>query len=369
MFNLPSVKNFDVAGKKVLLRTDFNVLSDGGEVEEVYRVDRSLPVIKLLKDRGAKVIILSHLSSKKFRSLSPVADYLQKKINLKFLQEMGFSAISKEVKEMKNGDILMLENLRLYDGEEKNGEEFSKKLSSLGDIYVNEAFSASHRSHASIVGITRYLSSCAGLLFEEEVETLSSLFKPERPFLVILGGVKFGSKLGVLDKFLNIADHVFVGGALANNFFIAKGENIGRSIFDNAVSVEKYLDNAKVILPADVIKKDGKILDVGANSIEEIKKLVKDAKFILWNGPMGNMEEGFGNSTEEIAKAIADSGAKSVVGGGETIEIICKLDLFDKFSFVSTAGGAMLEFLAKGTLPGIEALRKCNVRHSVSNIC
>ncbi|MEK9183736.1 MAG: phosphoglycerate kinase, partial [Patescibacteria group bacterium] len=199
--------------------------------------------------------------------------------------------------------------------------------------------------------------SYAGLLFDEEVRSLESGFAPQHPFLLILGGVKFESKIGVIDRFLNIADKIFIGGALANNFFKARGDNIGESVFDSRISVGKYLDNEKIILPVDVRKKSDKIFDIGPKTVENLVELIKKEKFILWNGPPGNIEEGFGESTKIVAEAIANSGAKSIVGGGDTVAIINKMGLIDKFSFVSTGGGAMLQFLAYGTLPGIEALK------------
>ncbi|MDP3051999.1 MAG: phosphoglycerate kinase, partial [bacterium] len=260
----------------------------------------------------------------------------------------------------KEGDIVMLENLRIDKGEEKNNETFAKKLADFGDIYVNEAFSVSHRNHASITGIPKYLPSYAGLLFESEVENLSRAFYPKHPFLLILGGVKFGSKLGVLKRFIKIADKIFIGGALANIFFKLKGIDIGESLFDKKVSVKKYFGNRKIVLPVDFKKNDGAILDIGPKTIKELINLIRRAKFILWNGPLGNFEiRDFAKGTEAAAKAIASSNVVSVIGGGDTAAAVIKMRLtFIQKSFISTGGGAMLEFLAKGTLPGIEALLK-----------
>ena len=357
---LPTLDKIEVRGKRVILRADFNVLLKSGDVGDTYRIKRILPTIDWLKNNGAKTIIVSHLSFGKKGLLASVAKYLNKvfNLNLAFLSSLDFELIRDNIDKMSSGESLLLENIRIHKGEEENDENFAKKLASLGDIYVNDAFSVAHRAHASTVGITKYLPSYAGLLFDEEVKSLESAFDPKHPFLMILGGVKAGSKLGVIDKFLNIADNIFIGGALANNFFKARGDDIGESVFDSRVSVEKYLGDKKIILPVDVRKKNGKILDIGPKTTGNLVELIKKEKFILWNGPLGNIEEnGFDESTKIIAEAIANSGTKSVVGGGDTVAIINKMGLLDKFSFVSTGGGAMLQFLANGTLPGIEALK------------
>jgi phosphoglycerate kinase len=328
----------NLKGKRILLRVDFNVPIKNSKVTDDFRIKKTLPTINFLKRKGAKIILISHLTDGKNKSLEPAAKYLFKKIK---------------------GDITLLENIRNYPGEEKNDKNFAKQLAKLGDIYVNDAFSASHRNHASIVGIPKYLPSYAGLLFEEEYKNLSHAFKPMHPFLLILGGVKFGSKLGVLNRFLKTADRIFIGGALANNFFWANKMDIGKSVLDKNTNIKKFLRNPKIILPIDVKKKNGAILDIGLLATKELSLLVKKSKFILWNGPMGNFEEKkFSKGTSVIAKAIAKSKAQTIIGGGDTIAAIDKAKIpLNKFSFVSTAGGAMLEFLAKGTLPGIEALK------------
>ncbi len=342
-----------------MLRTGFDVPIKNGKVLEDFRIKKGLATIKFFQKKGAKTIILNHLGQKG-KSQKPVADYLRWYFpKIKFISHLFGALVEKVVSQMENGDVVMLENLRMMPGEEKNDKNFAKKLAGLGDIYINEAFSVSHRSHASIVGIPKYLPSYTGLLFEKEINNLKKAFKPKHPFLLILGGVKFESKLGVLERFLKIADKIFIGGALANKFFKTKGINIGKSIFDKNVSVKKYLNNPKIVLPVDVKRKNGKILDIGPKSIKELSDLIKNSKFILWNGPMGNFEErNFSNGTFLTAKLIAKSRAVSIVGGGDTVAAITKLGLISKFSFISTAGGAMLEFLAKGTLPGIEALVK-----------
>lgn len=362
--NLPSIRDINVKGKRVLLRVDFNVLFSDGKVEDLYRINRTIPTIEYLSRRGAKVIIISHLSAGKNGTLASVAKHLnslEKSFSLGFIKATDLNLIAESLMGMKDGDVMMLENIRLHKEEEKNDDNFAKKLSELGDIYVNEAFSASHREHASIVGIPKHIPSYAGFLFEEEVRGLQSAFSPEHPFLLLLGGVKAETKLGVIDKFLDIADKIFIGGALANNFLKAKGVDIGSSVLSENIAVEKYLNNKKIYFPADVRMKDGKIYDIGERAVEEVLSLVQEAKFILWSGPMGNIEKGdFDKGTKIIANAIANSKAKTIVGGGDTVAVLNEMGILDKFSFVSTAGGAMLELLATGTLPGIEALISSN---------
>src|SRR3989344_7526797 len=293
--NLPSVRNVEVKGKRVFLRVDFNVLFSDGKVEDLYRIKRTTPTIEYLSQKGAKVIIISHLSPGKNESLASVAKYLnsvEKSFPLVFIKATDLSLIAESLKSMKNGDAAMLENIRLQAGEERNDKNFARQLAELGDIYINEAFSVSHRKHASIVGIAEFLPSYAGFLFEEEIKGLQSAFSPEHPFLLLLGGMKAETKLGMIDRFLDIADKIFIGGALANNFLKAKGMDIGNSVLSENIPVEKYISKEKIYFPADVRKKDGKIYDIGEKAVEEILSLVQEAKFILWSGPMGNIEEG-----------------------------------------------------------------------------
>jgi len=353
---MKSIRNINVKSKRVLLRVDFNEPIKNGKVVDDFRIKKTLPTINFLKRKGAKVIIISHLTDGKIKSLTPVAKYLK----VAFSSQVLGKETEKKIAEMQNGDVLLLENLRKEKGEEKNDKNFAKRLAKLGDIYVNDAFSASHRNHASIVGIPKYLPSYAGLLFEEEFKNLQSTFKPKHPSLFILGGVKFSTKISVLEKFVKIADKIFIGGALANNFFWAEKIDIGKSVFDKNINIKKFLRNPKIVVPIDAQKSGGRILDIGPLAVKEMSFLIKDAKFILWNGPLGNFEiKGFEKGTVAVAKAIAKSGARSVIGGGDTITAIDKAKIpLKKFSFVSTAGGAMLEFLAKGTLPGIEVLKK-----------
>ncbi len=366
---LRSVKQAKVKGKRILLRVDFNVPMEKGKVTDDFRIERTWPTVDLLRKRGAKIILISHLSAGRAKSLRPVADFLSKRRKVDFSRELFGPETEKKISNLKNGGILLLENLRSDEGEEKNSLTFAKRLAKLGDVYVNDAFSASHRKHASIVRLPRMMPSFAGLLFENEVKNLRTAFNPPHPFLLVLGGVKFGTKLGVLKKFIKISDSIFIGGALANNFFKEEGFDIGESIYDQKTDIKKYLNNKKIILPVDVRTKHGAILDCGPNTLAMLKKIIAKSKFVLWNGPLGDFEmKGFEKGTEGLAKIIASSRSKSIVGGGDTVAAIRKLGILNKFSFVSTGGGAMLEFLSKGSLPGIEALEKSERRLSAKKL-
>ena len=361
-------------GVKVLVRADFNVPVRDKVVVDDFRIRAALPTINFLREKGAKVILISHLEDNMGgnASLQPVDDVL-KKLHVGTVFVKDFKAAHEMIEmTLKNGDCVLLENLRFFEGEKKNDPAFAKQLASLGDIYVNDAFPVSHREHASIVGVPKYLPSYAGLQFEKEVKNLSRAFSAPHPFLFILGGAKFETKLPLLDKFLNIADTIFVGGALSNDIFKAKGYEVGTSLVSKEnIDVSKFASNTKVIVPEDVTLQDGsnkaanalgkndKVMDSGTNTIETLGKLVGAAKFILWNGPLGLYEDGYKTPTLELAQMIGDAkekGAESIVGGGDTLAAIEELGAHEKFTFISTGGGAMLDFLALGTLPGIQAL-------------
>lgn len=361
----------DVLGVPILVRLDLNVPVKDGVVVDDYRIRKSLPTLKFLQDKGAKVVIIAHIEGGS-DTLRPVYENLKKTLNLSFCEdflEKGGEAIAK----MQNSDVLLCENLRLYDGEKKNDPEFAKQLASLGQIYVNDGFSVSHRKHASVVGVPKFLPGYLGLQFEEEVKNLSKCFEPAKPFLFILGGAKFDTKMPLVQKFLTIADRIFIGGALAHDLFKTKGWNVGASLLsETATDFSAYAANPKIVLPADVVVKtvrgnetkkpfevgnDETIVDSGPTTVTDLKNLITPAATILWNGPLGYYEGNFKGPTLELAQAIADSKAFSVVGGGDTLACIQELGIENKFGFVSTGGGAMLDFLAEGTLPGLEALK------------
>ncbi len=365
----------NIKGKRVLVRVDFNVTIENGKVLDDFRIKKALPTILFLKEKGAKIILLSHIGSDGKESLKIAAKILQKHVPVRFVGSVFGNEVFDSIEKMKAGDVILLENLRSEPGETGNTSSFARGISRMGDMYVNDAFPVSHRAHASIVSLPKLLPSYAGFQFEEEIKNLEGASKnPKHPFLFILGGAKFETKIPLIKKYLNIADHVFIGGALANNFFKEEGHEIGLSLADNKnFGLKKLMRNKKLIIPVDVLVKNGNktetttpddvsrtdiIVDIGPKSVALVESLIRESKAVLWNGPMGNYEKGFGKATENILKTLAKTKTESIVGGGDTVALISKLKLDKKLSFVSTGGGASLEFLAKGTLPGIEALRK-----------
>lgn len=363
-------------GVRVMVRADFNVPIIKGKITDDFRIRAALPTIEYLKMRGAKIILVSHLESNddENASLRPVADRL-KTLGIPSTFIANMREAHSHIMNMNGGSCVLLENIRLCAGEKDGDEKLSKELASLADIYVNEAFSVSHRKHSSVVGVPKYLDSYAGIQFEREIANLSKAFDPAHPFVFVLGGAKFDTKLPLLDRFLETADTVFLGGALANDLLKARGVKVGKSLVSDGKSKEIRVvaQNEKVLLPIDVIDQDhsvrslssfgkeDKIMDIGPVTLSVLKEKIRSAKFILWNGPMGVYENGFQGATLEVARMIAEAtaqnGAESIVGGGDTLSAIEALGIGDKFSFVSTGGGAMLQYLAEGTLPGIEVIR------------
>ena len=373
MKTLKDIPHLD--GVKVLVRADFNVPIKNGTVADDFRIRMALPTIEYLSQKGAKVILISHAEAidGSNSSLQPVADHfvkLGKRVLFIRGTQDAYGIIENQI---NNGDVILLENLRMVnDGEKKNDPKFAKDLASMADIYVNEAFPVSHREHASIVGIPRFLPSYAGLQLEKEVAQLSKAFNPSHPFIFILGGAKFETKLPLVQRFLKSADTVFIGGALANDLLKAKGYQVGMSLLSKGdYDFKGMVQNPKIMVPADVtvqsrsvlpvdgLSPNDKILDAGPKTIEALKEKISKAKFVLWNGPLGLYEKGFTGPTIELAQIMAEAtshGTETIIGGGDTVAAVAELGMQDKFTFISTGGGAMLDFLAKGTLPGIEAL-------------
>lgn len=341
---MKSLEEANITEKSVVLvRTDWNVPVQDGKILDSSRIEASAKTINYILSKGAKAIILSHLGDGA-DSLEIVAKEAAKifpNAQVQFVRDPwnGSSPDGKKVLEnLKSGQIAVLENLRFW-MEKENDDGFAQKLAELGDIYVNEAFPVSHRRHASIVKLPKFLPSFAGFRFLEEHEKLSEAFNPDHPFLFILGGAKFETKLPLVEKFLETADHIFIGGA---NALPAYG------IFIN--------DNPKIIFPVG----DVAALDANAETLEILREKIENAKFVLWNGPLGNYEKGFIAGTVALARMLAESNAKIIVGGGDTLAVVSEQSIKDQISshgFISTAGGAMLDFLANGTLPGIEALK------------
>jgi len=344
---MKTLKEFKLKNKRVLVRCDFNVPLDQrrGIILDDFRIKETIPTIEYLTKKGAKIILMTHLGRPEGRvveslRLTPIQDRLMEYLDLSVTKTQD--CIGKEVEdwtnEMQSGEILLLENLRFHKEEEENDENFAKELSRLGDIYINDAFGASHRAHASIVGVPKYLPSGAGFLLEKEIKVLSKIIEnPEKPLIAIFGGREGDYK--AMNKISEKADWILIGGLIQKEMEMKK-QNL------------KYPE--KIIKPIDAI--DGE--DVGPKTIDLFKEKISQAKTIFWNGPLGKIEEKrFLKGTEEIAKAIIKSGAFSVVGGGETVEFINKIGLIDKFNHISTGGGAMLEFLSGEKLPGIESLK------------
>ncbi len=382
------LRDIDVAQKRVLVRVDFNVSLDANSrVLDDFRLRAALPTIKYLKEQGAKIILMTHLNRPNGQvrpefSLAPVKERLEELLGQPIV--LAPDCVGEQVLSMaqslSGGEVLMLENLRFHPEEEKNDVDFAKQLALLGEVYINDAFGVSHRAHASVAAITRFLSSGAGLLLAKEIDNLSRTRDgAEHPLCIILGGAKISTKIKLIQNFLGKAEDMILGGALANTILHAKGIAIGRSFVEKTVLPELEdleITNTKIHLPVDAVLCSGKegdgvcrvgpvgkvaqdeiIFDIGPDSEDLFCRVISRAKMIIWNGPMGLFEkEAFTGGTLAVANAIANSGAFSVVGGGETVAFLEEKKMVDKFSFVSTGGGAMMEFLSGEELPGISAL-------------
>ncbi len=388
-----TVKDVEVSHKRVLVRVDFNVpLSSNGEVLDDFRIRAALPTINYLVEHNAKVILMSHLGRPKGKvveslRMNPVAKKLAEisNLNVKKLDDCIGEEVKKEVFAMKDGDVVLLENLRFHKGEKENDPEFAKELASLGELYVDDAFATAHRVAASTVGVTSYLPAVAGLLMEKEIKSLTKvLTAPEHPYVAILGGAKVSDKIGVIQNLMNKVDAFLIGGGMCFTFLKAKGYKIGYSLcedekipFAKELLEEAKKRNIKVILPADVVSvpevketassrvvdieeipKDGIGVDIGPKTIENFKKVLSTAKMIVWNGPLGVFEiEKFAKGTYAIAEYLGSlKGVTAVAGGGETAAALRKFGADKKITHVSTGGGAFLKFLEGHSLPAIDVL-------------
>jgi phosphoglycerate kinase len=367
----------------ILVRAPLNVPIENGRVLNDYRLRRALPTLQYLREHGARIILASHLGEKGTETLQAVASALGKLIpGVSFFPETVGERVRAAIRALSPGHILIVENLRRDKREQQNDPSFAKELAALADIFVEDSFDTCHRLHASIVGVPKLLPSYAGLLLDEEVRELSRALAPKHPALAVIGGAKFSSKEPVLAALLQRYDRVFVGGALASDFLRAAGRPVGKSLVSEAGTsgIKRLLSSPRLVLPVDSlvapakllgtagirararianigdVRPDEAILDHGPGTDALLADLAQKAKTILWSGPLGNYENGFIDGTDSFARAVAASSARSVVGGGDTIASIEGLGLLPQFSFVSTGGGAMLDFLATGTLPGIEAL-------------
>jgi len=386
-------KNFNLTNKRILLRADLNVPLINGKVSDQTRISKIIPTIKELIHKNAKIILISHLGRPKGKidqkfSLKPILPILEILLNSKvhFSNENYGPTVTEKIEKIKSGEVLLLENIRFNKEEELNSESFAKELSKNGDIYINEAFSCSHRAHASVCEITKYMDSYAGKLLIEEVNIIKMLTgNAKKPVICIIGGSKISTKIGILNNLIKKIQNIVIVGAMANNFIKHKGHNIGKSLFEE--NQEKLLgdivkkceiNNCNLILPEDVIvsknynskgqlknldKIDDSdlILDIGKKTIENISKKIDESKTVLWNGPAGYFEmKEFSVGSNEIAKKITENTKNksliSVAGGGDTVAAINKFGCSDGFTYISTAGGAFLELLEGKNLPGIKAL-------------
>lgn len=357
----------DLAGKTVLLRAGLDVPIENGVVVNDYRLRRALPTTEFLVAQGAKVVVLAHIGREPNETLRPVHEALSAHIPAAFASEPHFVHEA-----LQSDDVVILENLRQDSREQENDDVFAEEIASLGDIFVQDAFSVCHREHASIVGVPKHLPSYGGLQLKEEVTALQHAREPEHPALFVLGGAKFKTKGPLIRQSLNLYDAVFVGGALQNEVLAARGCNIGASVVEDGAIPAEILNSDRLILVDDVIvahekggsqersvkevSSDETIVDIGPQTMSLLIDTLSQYKMVVWNGPLGWYERGFDAATVALARAIADSTAHSIVGGGDTVAVIEKEGLLEQFDFVSTGGGAMLMFLQEGTLVGIEAL-------------
>lgn len=390
--NKKTLKDIETAGKRVLVRVDFNVPMDKGVITDDTRIIKALPTIKYLINEGAKVILATHLGRPKGKfteeySVKPVAQYLSSLLGQEVLYagDCGGEESIRLAGEMKPGQIAILENTRFYPGEEKNDPEMSRSLAKLADVYVNDAFGAAHRAHASTEGVTHYLPAVAGFLMEKEIAVLSGVLNnPQSPFLAILGGAKVSDKIPVMKSLIGKVDALLVGGGMANTLLKAAGMDMGKSLVEDEVineasSILKLAEkeNVRVLLPQDVVlaqqlkaEAETKVtlvdaipaewmaLDIGPKTVDAYIEMINKASTILWNGPLGVYEiEQFAQGTNKIADAVANSQAKTVIGGGDVVAAVEKAGLADRIYHISTGGGASLEFLEGRELPGIEALQ------------
>ena len=388
-----TIRDFDPEGKRILVRVDFNVPLKEGKITDDTRMQRALPTLKYLLDKGAALIVISHLGRPKGEkkpeySMSQLKDHLAELTGVKV--SMAPDVIGEEVEKLASslnaGEILLLENSRYYKEETANDPGFSEKLAKLADVYVNDAFGTAHRAHASTEGVTKFLPSYAGFLMEKECTFFDKVIEnPEKPFVAIIGGAKVSSKIAVLDSLLDKADVFVIGGGMAYTFLKVQGYSVGKSLVENDYSetARKFLEKAekqgvKVILPLDHIVAsefgenavaesvdnvnvpDGKIaMDIGPKTVEAVKEVLADAKTVVWNGPMGVFEfDAFAKGTLEVAELVAGCSGTTVVGGGDSVAAVNKFSLADKIDHVSTGGGASLEYLEGKALPGVVALKE-----------
>lgn len=361
----------ELKGKRVLLRCDFNVPIENNEVTNFYRIEQGWKTVTYLSERGARVIVISH-RGKPEESLEPVGRAI-KKFGAVFVADITGHAAQGAVAAMRDGDILLLENVRRDPRETANDESFARELASLADLYVDDAFAAAHRAHASIVGVAKLLPAYGGFLMQDEVREIDAARTPQHPSLAILGGAKFETKAPLIKLLLEKYDNVFITGALSNDVFKAKGLSVGCSLISKELPGQDILSNSRFLAPLDVtvedtagharvtkpgeMSEDERMVDIGPDTVAMLAPIIASAKFMLWNGPTGIYEQGYIHYTEQIARLASLSAAKVLIGGGDTIAAIEQAGVnMGENTFLSTGGGAMLEYLLKGSLPGVDVL-------------
>ncbi len=370
---LRTIRDADLRGKRVLLRAGLNVPLRGGEVADAFRIRCALPTLRYISEKGARTVLLSHLG-RAGESLRPVHQVVSEElrdIRVIFSSAAPGPELIAAQESLRDGDVLFLENIRRDAGEAEASRSFAERLAASGDVFVQDAFADMHRAHASIVTLPELLPSYAGFLVVEELEHLSAALAPTRPSVAVVGGAKFETKEPLLGKLLQSYDRVLLGGAIVNDCFLAKGFEIGTSLTSGMAlaahiceheklrtpsDIRVFEENASRIISPDSVRRGERIADIGPETLKEWVASVSEASFVLWNGPLGIYERGFNTGTETMAQAIAHSSAHAVVGGGDTIAAICKQDFDTSRVFLSTGGGAMLQFLADGTLPGLVPL-------------
>ncbi|UOF91253.1 phosphoglycerate kinase [Fodinisporobacter ferrooxydans] len=390
--NKKSVRDIDVQGKRVFVRVDFNVPLENGKITDDTRIQAALPTIQYLQQQGAKVILASHLGRPKGKvdpafSLQPVAAHLSHLLgqDVTMAEDSVGDTVKHQVNQMKNGDVLLLENVRFHGGEEKNDADLAKSFAELADLYVNDAFGTAHRAHASTAGIAEYLPAVAGFLMEKEISIMgNALSDPERPFTAIIGGAKVSDKITVLENLIEKVDQLIIGGGMANTFLAAQGYQLGKSLVEadkldlaNTLIEKARANNVILFLPEDVvvakefkadtehkivdidqIPDDWMALDIGPKTSETYRLAIVRSQTVIWNGPMGVFEmDAFAKGTNEVAQAVAETEGVTIVGGGDSVAAVEKSGLADKMTHISTGGGASLEFLEGKALPGVEALQ------------
>ena len=358
-------------GKRVIVRVDWNVPVNNGQITDTSRIEVSVPFLQHLASAGAKIIILSHFGEKG-ESLHTIAEYVIKNLPfISFNPSFDFTELEKVSRELTEGNGILLENVRLFKGETENSEELADSFASLGDVFINDAFSVAHRTHASVVALAKRRLSYFGPTFERELEHLTLALTPTQPALLIVGGAKIATKLDLIKKYLDQGVQVFVGGAMVHNIWSEQGIVIGQSLYDPQYRLqESFVRNPLLVTPIDVvlatgevvpvrsIPKDGVVVDCGPQTVELVTKMISISNTVIANGPLGLYEKGWLAGSEHILTNLANSKVTSYIGGGDTVTVAHKLGLLQKFSFVSLGGGAMLDFLSSGTLPGIDAVTK-----------